>query len=460
MHSYPSTGGRRIGFASLAAMLGLLAVLPGCAGRPAPTIPGTLGREVPVYRPSLADTARAPGAFQNPTGAITLRDAIALAFLNSPDLAAFAWETRAREARLVQAGQLPNPTLGFTAEDFGASTSLVGSDPSQAVQRQTTIQLSQLVELGGKRGARLDIAALDRDLAAWDYEAARIDVLTAVTKAFVDVLAAQEAVALTRQTAQLLEQVRQSVGERVVAGVVSPIEETRAGVAVAAARVEADRGARALEASRAHLASLWGAAAAFSAVQGDLNTVAEVPPIGALAARLSSNPDLARWAVEISQRRAAVSFERSKVIPDLTLSAGYRRFDDLNVSAFVLGGAITLPLFDRNPGGREEASSRLAKAYEERRAAEARVSSALADRYLALSSAYDEVIALRSTVMPGSQQTFAAISEGYQLGKFGYLDVLDAQRTSIAAGAQYLRALSDYHKAVADVERLLGAPLN
>jgi outer membrane protein, heavy metal efflux system len=83
----------------------------------------------------------------------------------------------------------------------------------------------------------------------------------------------------------------------------------------------------------------------------------------------------------------------------------------------------------------------------------------LADAYAAMASAHDEVTALRSDVLPGSQQTFDAVSEGYRLGRFGYLDVLDAQRTLIGAGSQYLRALSDYYKAVAHVERLIGAPL-
>ena len=67
--------------------------------------------------------------------------------------------------------------------------------------------------------------------------------------------------------------------------------------------------------------------------------------------------------------------------------------------------------------------------------------------------------ALRSAVLPGAQQAFDAVTEGYRLGKFGFLDVLDAQRTLIAGGGQYLRALSDYHKAAADVERLIGTPL-
>ncbi|WDT77799.1 MAG: TolC family protein (plasmid) [Candidatus Manganitrophus sp.] len=52
------------------------------------------------------------------------------------------------------------------------------------------------------------------------------------------------------------------------------------------------------------------------------------------------------------------------------------------------------------------------------------------------------------------------MNEGYRLGKFGLLDVLDAQRTLFGSRAQHLRALADYHQAVAEVERLIGEPLD
>jgi cobalt-zinc-cadmium efflux system outer membrane protein len=107
------------------------------------------------------------------------------------------------------------------------------------------VQLSQLVELGGKRTGRRKLALLDRDLAAWDYEAARMDALTRATRAFIDVLAAQEMVALTAETTELVEQVQQGVGARVVAGVVSPIDS---GVALAA-HSESDKASRLLEAA-------------------------------------------------------------------------------------------------------------------------------------------------------------------------------------------------------------------
>ena len=399
-------------------------------------------------------------AFENPAGAIALRDAVALALLHSPDLAAFAWETRAREARMVQAGKIPNPSLSVLAEDLFAS-GIESVEADSVVQPQTTLQLSQLVELGGKRSARKEFAALDRDLAAWDYETARIDVLAQVTRAFVDVLAAQEVVALTERTMEAVGEVRRSVAARVAAGAVSPIEETRAEISLAAVRVESEQSRHLLGATRARLAAAWGSTEArFLSAVGDLGDVPSIPTLEELKARLADNPILARWAAEVSHRQAALALERSKQVPDLEVSAGYRRFSDLGRSALVIGGSISLPIFDRNQGGIEAASNRLSKAHEERRAAEARVAAALAEAYGALTSAQAAVNALQAAVLPGARRTFEAVSEGYRLGRFGYLDVLDAQRTFIGASGQYVRALADYHKATVEVERLIGAPLH
>lgn len=419
-----------------------------------------LGRGIPVYQPAAGDPARVEApAVDNPTGTVALGDALTLALLHHPGLAAFAWEIRAREARALQAGRPPNPSLNVLTEDFGSGSST--SELGQLVRPQATLQLSQLIELGGKRSARQQLADRNRDLAAWDYEAARIDVLTEVSRTFTDVLAAQEMVALSDETMRLVEQVQQSVSERVAAGVVSPIEETRARVARAAARADATRARRTLDASRIRLALLWGSPVpAFKAVVGNLT--AEPPPLPSLAdiaAKVEQSPDLARWAAEMAQREAALAVERSTGVLDVSVVAGYRRFTDVPSNAFIVGASVPLPFFDRNKDGIEEARSRLAKAHEERRAAQARVAAALADGYAALAIAHDEALALRSGVLQGSQQTFEAVSEGYRLGRFGFLDVLDAQRTLVAAGSQHLRALADYYKAVANVERLIGAPL-
>ena len=420
-----------------------------------------LGSDLPVFQPALGEPERreAPSA-PNPTGPVTLGEALALALLHNPALSAFAWETRALEARMMQAGRPPNPTLDILIEDL-AATRVSGTDRDQPLQPQTTLQLSQLIELGGKRAARVRLAQANVDLAAWDYETARIDVLTQVSRAFIDVLAAQETFAVSEETTRLVTQVRENVGARVTAGTVSPIEETRAGVAVAAVRADAARARRALEASRTRLALLWGSpVAAFANAAGALKT--EPPPLPAVAAltsMLTQNPDLARWAAELAQREANLAVEQSRRTIDVAVSAGYRRFTTVDGNSFVVGASVPLPFFDKNKAGIEEARIRVAAGYEQQRAASARAAALLADAYAALASAHDEARILRRDALPGAQQTFDAVTEGYRLGRFGLLDVLDAQRTLIAVGGQYVRALSDYHQAVANVERLIGAPL-
>ena len=67
-----------------------------------------------------------------------------------------------------------------------------------------------------------------------------------------------------------------------------------------------------------------------------------------------------------------------------------------------------------------------------------------------------EVEALQKEILPGAQSAFDAATKGFELGKFSYLDALDAQRTLLQARSQYLRSLAEAHKSVTDLDRLLG----
>ena len=76
-----------------------------------------------------------------------------------------------------------------------------------------------------------------------------------------------------------------------------------------------------------------------------------------------------------------------------------------------------------------------------------------------LSSAGDDVATLRTRVVPAARSVFEAVREGYQLGRFGLMDVLDAQRTLSEANGRALEALSRFHQAMTTVERLVGQPI-
>jgi cobalt-zinc-cadmium efflux system outer membrane protein len=378
-----------------------------------------------------------------------------LAFEKNPDLATFPWELRSGDARIQQAGLRPNPELTVDLENF------LGSGPLRRFDSlETTLSISQLVELGGKRAARIRQASSEKEVTRWDYEAKRADVAAEVAKTFVEVLTAQDRLALAEELARLAKEVLNSVAARVAAGKISPVEETKASVVWSISGIELERARRTIEAARKKLSATWGSSRPIiSRAVGRLDQVTPVPPAEDLFVRISGNPDIARWAAEIEQRRAIHAQDRAERIPNVTINAGIRRFRESEDSTFVAGATIPIPIFHRNQGKILESQYRISKAEREREAAGNKILSAISDAYQALATGYTEATTLKSVVLPGAQSAFEATSEGFRQGKFGYLEVLDAQRTLFETRGRYVDALGAYHKAVADMERLIGGEL-
>lgn len=394
-------------------------------------------------------------AIKSSNGVLTLSQAVALALIQNPELAAFSWEIRAREANALQAGLLPNPNLDVEVENVGGSGDFRG-----AQQSETTILLSQLIELGGKRAKRTRLASFSKQLANWDYETKRMEVLTQVSKAYTDVLKSQEQLKLAKDLNDLAAKTLDTVSEKVKAGKVSPIEETKAKIEFSSTRIKLVQAKSELNTARKRLAATWESSdPRFDSVSGNLYSLAPIPSYQELTLRLSKNPDLARWATEMVHRQAAIDHEVSKAIPDITLSGGYRRLEETNDNAAVVGISIPLQFFNRNQGAIQAARHRLARIEAEKRAAQIRVNTTLAEAFNTLTNTYSRGSSLKNEILPQTKSAFDAVTEGYRFGKFSFLDVLDSQRTLFKARSQYLDALGDYHKAVADVERVTGEPV-
>lgn len=388
-----------------------------------------------------------------PAGVITLLDVLALALSRNPELGVYPYELQAADARALQAGLRPNPELEVEIEEFAGSGDRSGFDGAE-----TTARIDQTIELGGKRAKRARVAQFDRELTEWDYRASRLDVIRDATQAFVAVQAAQDRVALARQVVELSEQAHAAVAQRVQAGRDSPVDELRASVAVSTSRIELQKTERTLAAARHALAAVWGGRApSFEKVAGDLY---EVPPPGVpedLAAAIAENPDVARWESQDRRQRAVLRLEQSNATPDVTVGGGVQRFEETDDSALVLGVGVPIPLFDRNQGGIREATAELGKVRRQREAVQARILTALAEATNALTASYEEATILRNDVLPKAEQAFAAARQGYEQGKFDYLYVLDTQRTLFETQAGYIDAVEAYHKASAEVRRLIGA---
>jgi cobalt-zinc-cadmium efflux system outer membrane protein len=399
----------------------------------------------------------ASGVAASGTGSyLTLAQALALALKKSPELAAFSWDIRSADARILQARLWPNPELGTQTED------IAGTKQSSGLSRsQTTLQLSQLLELGGKRSARVREATAGRELAGLDYQSKRLDVLRKTVQAFVDVLSGQERVRLAEQNVDLASGLIPDIQKRIEAGKASAIEQTRSDVAVASARIELEQARRSLLNARQHLAGQWGSTKPdFESVTGDLEPIQSLPHLETLSLNLLQNPEIARWEPEKEKREATLRLQQADAVPNLTLSAGPRYIVETHEWTQVVGFSLPLPFWNRNQGAILEAQNNLARVEEEKRSAVARLSTELSDAYQTVARAANEARVLKESVLPGAEKTVTELQEGYQAGRFSYLDINEARRTLTTSRLQYLQALSDYHKAVADIEALTNRPFN
>lgn len=436
----------------LASILVAGAVVCGCRSTAGPI------RSSPIddaSKPSQPATSNEPATVE-PTGTITLNDALALALVRNPGLNIYPYSLRAAEARILQAGLRPNPELQVEVEEFGGRGERSSFDAAE-----TTVQVGQPVELGDKRERRTHLAAVGRELVQWDYESARLDLMREVSQAFTAVLAAQERLALAEKVLDLSQQAHSAVAQRVQAGRDSPVDALRAGVLLSESRIGRQKAEKMLAAARRSLAATWGSSTpAFAAVTADWYAISPLPPVDLSLEAIAANPDVARWEAEQRSRRAALDLEKAKALPDVTAAGGLRRFEQTDDSAFIVGLAVPLPLFDRNQGGIEEAIANLGAAHRQYEAVRVKTLAALSQAAETLAAAREEVTALKSEVVPAAQQAFDAVQLGYLQGKFDYLYVLDTQRTLFETQARYINSVEAYHTARADVERLTGRSLD
>jgi cobalt-zinc-cadmium efflux system outer membrane protein len=396
---------------------------------------------VAMAQPNLAPTAPQAGVATGPV--LTLSAATDRAMSANPDIRIAERELSALEAAVGQASLLPNPSLELLREGHDEPT------------RTSTIQLSIPVELGGKRTARRNAAGLDADMARQELAAVRARIHADAVWAFYELYLAGERVRLAQASAETAKGASQATSRRVTAGKISPVEETRARVAESAVRIELLQAQRHWEEARARMAAMWGPGAPpIGAVAEPAETLPVLVSLQELESRIEGSPGLAKARLEVERRRALAQVEKSRGVPNVAVIVGAKREGPDNRRLAVVGVSVPIPLFDRNQGAVLEALRRTDKARDELAAAGVRLRSELVQAHARLSAALQEVALLCSDILPGAQSAADAASKGFELGKFSFLEVLDAQRTLFQSKTQYVHAIADAHRAAADIARV------
>jgi len=387
---------------------------------------------------------------------VTLDEAVARALANHPAVEAAIHGVFAAEARALQAGLWPNPELEIEVENFGGDRDLHGFQSAEM-----TALVSQPLPLGGKVGRRRAVADAEHAVADRDLESTRLDIVARAKVAFTTVLAAQKREDLAVKLLEVAEDFARIVQAKVDAGKVSPVESTRAQIEVAQAGVRRARAARELRAARTRLAASWGSPIAdFDRAIGDLPRPKLPPPFEDLRSMLAATPDIGRLDDLIERQRRVVALEKALRIPDLAIGVGPRRFEETGQSAWVAGIGVSIPIFDRNQGARRAAEFDLARMRRDADTARLTVEAELAVVCEQLSAAVEAAQSAEDEVMPSVMSALAAVETGYREGKFAFIDVIAAQRALFEASTLLLDSLEEYALARADLDRLVGRPLD
>ena len=377
--------------------------------------------------------------------ALSLQSALQSAIAHNPELAAARWDVEIAQGARQQAGLIPNPVLSLDAED------------TRRDSRTSAIKLSQTLELGGKRGARIELAERGQDAVALTLEQRRNQLRAEVIEAFYAALRAQERSQLAGASQALAERGVSVAQGRVKAGKASPVEVTRAQVQLSQIRLELKRAQMDQTNAYRRLATASGAASVdFSAVQPPAQLMPATPMPAALLARLEQTPELRLAEMAIVQGEAALGLEKSQRIPDLDISIGSQYDASARERVNLVGVSLPIPLFNRNQGNVLSAARRADQARDLRNAVELRLRGETRAALDQWSTADSEVQSFNRVILPAAQQAVDSATRGFEMGKFNFLEVLDAQRTLIDARSQYLVALAQSSDAWVRIERIYG----
>jgi len=394
-------------------------------------------------------------AQEKPVGNIVLRDALAAALSMNPRLRGFPLRNEALLGEREIAELKPSLMMGGEIEDaFGTG------EIKDLAGVEATLRLSSVVELGGKRTARVGLVNRRIDVLNAEQQVVELDLLVEVVRRFIDVVVAQEQVSLQVQSTGIAELTVSSIEPLVTAGQAPQLELDRARAAFLRSQL-AEEAAKALLASaRIRLANMWASnIPQFDEVSSDILSVGQAGSIESMLAELASNPDIEIFAAESRLLEAELRLAQTRQEGDIQWSAGIRHLREFNDTGFAFG--VTIPLFNkaRASGAERSARANLQEVEVRQLTALNAIEGEIRSLHKALQQAISEVNTLQQQIIPVLQDVQQQTLQAYGTGTYSYVEMITAQQEFLDAQLSLISSAANVHRIRAEIERLSGLPL-
>ena len=387
---------------------------------------------------------------------LTLKEALARTLAQNPQLHQYRFTREALSSQRKLDALRPALALELEVENFAGSGSNEGFDSAE-----TTLALSSVFELGGKRQARISYSQARINQAEWEQQATTLDVLAEQTTIYVSGLATQANMHLAKESLTLSQSLLRTVKARAQKGATPEAEVMRAKAAVAQAEIRLTALSEKFERQKVQLSRYWGNTAPdFSALEGNLFEFGSSMGFEQLYARVKMSPAIQVFASEARIKDAEVTLARAGGLSDLTWRAGFRRFEETGDSAFTAG--LSIPLFSkkRNSGEVKTALAKRNAVDYARQDLLLRLHAQLFEAYSLRRQSISAVNKTENEIIPALENALKLTRKAYENGRYRYLDLIAAQEELLATKQARIDAASTALISQALIEKLSSESLN
>ncbi|NCF46742.1 MAG: TolC family protein [Alphaproteobacteria bacterium] len=372
---------------------------------------------------------------------------------NNPDIKMNLASIMSAEGQALQAGLRPNPQAIMELENFGGDDDFSGVDGAEL-----TLGVEQEIEIAGKRTYRKDVA--NYALAAAKQEAVSqiLATLASTHQSYAGYVIAQERLKLAERRLALADKTDEAVKKRVSAAAASDIQHTKVDIEQKAAAIEKAQAIEELASAKAQLERILASGVdQINEGIGFLQTAVDVPEKEQLIKALENLPQAEMMKLKELQAQSNIELAKAYGVPNPTIGLGIRRFNETDSNAFMATLSIPIPISDRNQGNIAQARAERIVAENENRSTLLSLKEASEKVYQQLLAASQEVKSYKNDIIPSAQKAYEQASEGYNSGRFSFLELLDAQRTLYEMQEAQLDSLLKLHQAKAQADFLMNA---
>lgn len=412
---------------------------------------------------SPSPTPQMPGHKMQPqgvAGGVTVQSLVDAALEANPDLVAMRREFDAARARIPQAKALPDPMTMFGNNTQGNPAPFAGLKGDFS---EIYVGASQDFPWFGIRRLRGQVASAEADSKYQEYAVSVRRLTTDVKAAYYDLYYTERALAVIARDREILDKMAQVAEARYSVGKAQQVDVINARVEITEllhmeGELEAKREIAIAQLNRLLFRDPETPIGQLAAVQ-----MSPEPPSFSELVRVSSEsaPDLAQQRRLIDASSKAVRLaEKEAKYPEVGFNFTYHNrpvFPDY----YTYGVTLKLPLYaaKKQRYAIEEKSADLAAARARLASTESMIGYRLRDAYARATTKARLIRLHEQGLIPQGTLALESALSAYQVGQSDMLTLLTALRRVLDYETRYYELLTDYQKALAEMEAFVGVEL-